>query len=222
MDFDSLTRQLLESKKIDERREAAMSISRNPDKMTIPPLIQSLADHEDVSIFSTLALVSIGKPAIPFLIENLSSTNDRVRGSCAEILGELQAEEALTALIDLLHRESSTAIKQSVVEAIGRYKNDTAKQELQNLLENKEPIIVTFAALALHRNGSNNDLYKNLVQLLKDAKEEHQSIISWGLVEICGRSKIPFLRKYAENSADEKFKAILDEIIHGISVKYQN
>lgn len=222
MDYTDLVRQLKDGKGIDDRREAAMVISRNPSVQLLQPLIESLTDHEDVTIFTTLALVSIGKPAVPALLEHLRDPQERVRVACAEILGEIQDPESIPVLIDTLRQEASLPVKQSIVESLGRFHSEAAQQVLIALLEDQEPVLVAFAALALHRNGYQGELYKKLVQILKEGRDEYQSLISWTLVEICSRSKIPFLRKFADNTSDEKIRLLLDDIIHGISVKFQN
>ncbi len=223
MDINAIVKQLSEGRTVDQRREAAMFLTRVSEKSIIKPLISSLSDHEDIVIFSTLALVNIGKQAIPDLISALRDSADKkVKSACAEILGEINDNEALPTLIEILHKTEDIQIKQSIVEALGRYKSDLALAELHRLLNEKEPLIVTFAALALHRNGQNEDLYKYLVNLLKESQGKNLAILSWGLVEICGRSKIPYLKKIADNSGREDVKDLLDEIIHGISIKYQN
>ncbi|OHD57724.1 MAG: hypothetical protein A2014_11290 [Spirochaetes bacterium GWF1_49_6] len=218
--LDKMIERLLNHPEVSERRLAATELGREKDIRAVKPLVKALSDHEDVAIFATLALVGIGNDSIPELREGLKSQEEQIRGYCAEILGELQAAEALEDLIELIEKDESVWVKNSAVEAIGRIKDQRSTDVLKKLLKEKENWIVVSAALALHRMEVKEiNLTDILLNRISAENEVERGITAWALVEICDKSSIPYLQGVSQNREDEAFHATLKDIIKGINLK---
>lgn len=217
--LEELSEVLLKNPDLALRREAANELGKRSAPQIIKPLIQALGDHEDVAIFATLALVKIGEKVIPELKESLHSSNEQIRGYSAEILGELDAEEALADLIEVVQKDESPWVRNSAVEALGRLKSDQALNILKNLLDSQDNLTVVTSAIALHRMGYKDNLFENLLNRLEFQTEIERGITSWALVEICGKSHLELLQDKYNGSEDTKLKSIYNEIIRGISLK---
>ena len=74
-------------------------------------------DLEDL-MYEIRALGAHSKPLVPFFIAELKSTNPMSRAHAAQILGSLDAKEALPALKELAKSESRSAIQKVIENAV--------------------------------------------------------------------------------------------------------
>jgi HEAT repeat protein len=71
---------------VTKKHHAPLSVASDPD--TINELIATLGDHNGlVRQRARYSLVAIGKPAVPALIETLTSPNSHLRWEAAKTLG---------------------------------------------------------------------------------------------------------------------------------------
>ena len=94
----------LKHKDEDVRYGAALALI-SIGEPAVPPLIQALKD-EDKNVMAGVALSSIGEPAVPPLIQALKDENSNVRGTVVWALGRIGDARAVPPLIHALKDES--------------------------------------------------------------------------------------------------------------------
>lgn len=217
---DSLISQLAGAAEISARRNAAIELFKLKDRKSIPPLINALADHEDVAIFATLALVNMGRDIADTVIETgLSSGNERQRAYSIEILGELQCENSLEMIVELLRKDRSELVRNAAVEAIGHFNDERSNELLKSLLNDDDVSIVALAAIALNRKGINEGICDKLLSQLHRADPSNQGLLLWALVEICDGAQQKKISQLADQTDNPDMKNVLNEIIRGIRLK---
>jgi hypothetical protein len=93
--------------------------TKNPAALEL--LLSALSDVEyEIHDAAADALLKIGEPALPYLIRGLSSDNDSLQYSCAQILGKMgpPAKAALPALKKLSSKATYSKLKEVVDKAI--------------------------------------------------------------------------------------------------------
>ncbi len=218
--LDQLVRQLNSAPDISVRRNAAVELFKLKDTNAIEPLVNALADHEDVAIFATLALVELGKACTRYIIEKgLVSSNEQQRAYSIEILGELGCEESLDAIIDILRKDRSERVRSAAVEAIGHFNDTRSTESLRSLLGDNDPYIVSLATIALYRKGQKEGLCDLLLDKLHQVDKSHSGILLWAMVEICDNAYQKRLTEIANSTDNEDLKIMINEVIHGIHLK---
>ena len=86
------------------RKYVLRALGKINDERVLDPLI-SMLKSDEFKDDATRALVELGKPAIPKLIEALSSQEDFVKKQAVLALGDIQDEQAVDPLIALLQDE---------------------------------------------------------------------------------------------------------------------
>jgi HEAT repeat protein len=104
------------------RQYSLEALGSTHHESVIPILIQGLEDPDNhVFAAASEALGYMGKTAYPALIALLSSAREDVRSIAAWQLGEHEAQEAITALLDRIKTETETIeVKALCVWAIGQ------------------------------------------------------------------------------------------------------
>ena len=83
-------------------------MSSHPDETAIRPLIQALSDADSlVSNLACTALVSIGKPAVPSLLEIPKDAPQMARINAIRALAEIEDYHAIPALMAALEEDSA-------------------------------------------------------------------------------------------------------------------
>jgi HEAT repeat protein len=90
------------------RQAAALGLCHRPDETAIEPLVQALSDEDSlVSDLARNALVLIGKPAVPSLIDVPKDTPQRARINALRALAEIADYAAIPTLMAALDEDSA-------------------------------------------------------------------------------------------------------------------
>ncbi|MBI1924377.1 HEAT repeat domain-containing protein [Candidatus Poribacteria bacterium] len=112
--IESLLVQLNDSR-AEIRRAAIVELSRSGGPTAIPGLVAALGDpSEQVSAVAISALVKIGKPAVPALIEAFRKQNPVVRTHAAMALGRIGNPDAVPALIEALSDDDQQVSREAL------------------------------------------------------------------------------------------------------------
>lgn len=89
------------------RQAAALGLCSHPDETATSPLVQALSDADSmVSSLACNALVAIGKPAVPFLMEMSAGAPQMARINAIRALAEIGDHRAIPALMAVLEDDS--------------------------------------------------------------------------------------------------------------------
>ena len=98
---------LLNDSDADVRQAAALGLCSHPDETAIRPLVLALSDADSlVSGLACNALVVIGNPAVPSLLEIPKDARQMARINAMRALAEIADHRAIPALMDALEDES--------------------------------------------------------------------------------------------------------------------
>ena len=99
---------LLDDSVPEVRQAAALGLCSHPDETAIRPLIQALSDADSlVSDLARNALVVIGKPAVPSLLEIQKDVPQRARINALRALAEIADYSAVPTLMAALEEDSA-------------------------------------------------------------------------------------------------------------------
>jgi HEAT repeat protein len=103
------------------RTSAAIALTNFKDSTTILPLIRGLSDpYYGVRYPAAQALANIGKPAIPFIMDNLNKPNDTLSFYLSiEIAGNL-VDNRFTPKLDKIANSDDPYARAFAVEALGK------------------------------------------------------------------------------------------------------
>jgi HEAT repeat protein len=89
------------------RQAAALGLCSHPNETAIKPLVRALNDRDSmVSSLASNALVAIGKPAVPALLEISKDTPQAARINAVRALAEIADHRAIPALMAALEDDS--------------------------------------------------------------------------------------------------------------------
>jgi HEAT repeat protein len=98
---------LLNDSAAEVRQAAALGLCSHPNETAIRPLIQALSDADSmVSELARNALVVIGKPAVPFLLEVPRDAQQRSRINALRALAEIVDYSTIPTLMAALEEDS--------------------------------------------------------------------------------------------------------------------
>ena len=90
------------------RQCAALGLAGKPDEEAIQPLVRALSDADAMtSNLAANALVKIGKPAVPSLIEVVSSQTQSTRITALRALAEIRDHRAIPILMKVMEENSA-------------------------------------------------------------------------------------------------------------------
>ena len=99
---------LLNDPSPDVRQAAALGLCSHPDETAVRPLIQALSDGDAmVSDLARNALVMIGKPAVPALLNVSADAPQRTRINALRALAEIVDFAAIPAFMAALEEDSA-------------------------------------------------------------------------------------------------------------------
>ncbi len=217
----SLEDQLLYAESLDTRRNAAITLSKNPTEEMVPVFLQALSDSEDVSIFAMYGLVRIGSPAVPAILEMLRKTTHTVtRASCIEILGEIHDPRALSALMEIAEHDPNTWVQSVAIQALAGYRDDSVDALLERLLTHPDSWIVTLVVVHLFkRQYRKQDLFRLLLERFVQPDENRRGVMAWGLIEIGGQKDLGAVKQMIQQVQDPHLQRMLTEIQKQIAWK---
>ena len=89
------------------RQCAALGLAIKPDEEAVQPLVQALSDEDSmVNSLAVNALVKIGKPAVPALIEVVKSGAQSTRIHALRALAELRDHRAIPIMMKVMEEDS--------------------------------------------------------------------------------------------------------------------
>jgi len=106
---------------------------------------------------------------IEALIESLEDESVEVRNRAVFSLAELDAQEAVAALVTLLRTEPNSEVRQSAIDTVGRLKNPAAVPALLELLQKLAPNDVPLNAIWALGNIGERSALPVLVKLRETA-----------------------------------------------------
>lgn len=111
---------LLNDSASDVRQAVALGLCSHPDESAVEPLIGALSDTDSmVSSLAGTALVAIGKPAIPSLIEFPKDAAQNARINAVRAMAEIVDHSTIPALMAALE-DDSTLIRHWAEEGLER------------------------------------------------------------------------------------------------------
>lgn len=99
---------LLDDPSPEVRQAAALGLYSHPNEAAIKPLVQALSDEDTlVSDLARNALVAIGKPAVPVLMDLARNAPQRTRINALRALAEIADYGAIPTLMAALEEDSA-------------------------------------------------------------------------------------------------------------------
>jgi len=90
------------------RQCAALGLMQNPDEAAIPPLVRALNDTDAmVCSLAVNALIKIGTPTVPSLIEAVKHESQSVRIHALRALAEIRDHRAIPVLMQVMEEDSA-------------------------------------------------------------------------------------------------------------------
>jgi HEAT repeat protein len=90
------------------RQCAALGLANKPDESATSPLVQALSDEDTlVGNLAVKALVNIGKPAVPSLIEKVKSGSQSARILALRALVEIRDPRAIPVMMQVMDEDSA-------------------------------------------------------------------------------------------------------------------
>ncbi len=92
----------------DVRAAAALALATHPDEKAVPALVKALEDHDSiVAVLAVNALISIGKPAAPALIEAYPAMNPHGKIQTMRALADIRDHRAIPLMMKAIEEESA-------------------------------------------------------------------------------------------------------------------
>ena len=153
----------------------------------IPSLIEALK-HRDLQSSACWALMRIGKPTLPALIKALKEEDSEVRGLAVYILGNMREKETVPPLIGLL-KDGDIGVRREAVRALGKIGDSRAIPVLLEILSEGDEVIrvVTIEALGrIARQEGASD--KRILSALSEAlKDKNKYVCYAAAVELAAQ-----------------------------------
>ncbi len=134
------------------RAAAARSLGRLGIVDAVEPLLAAQAAGRVPRLVVGHALLSIGSPALPRLMQLVSAVDDRERAAAVELVGLIGGAVDAGPLLDAL-RDASAEVRSSAAHSLGRLGADEAAYRLRQLLDDRIGFVRAAAAVALGEIG---------------------------------------------------------------------
>lgn len=217
----SLEDQMLYSDSLEARRNAAITLSKNPSLEMVSAFLRALADSEEIAIFAMLGLVKIGPVVLPHVLETLqTSSHTATRVACIDILGEFCDPRALPILLELAEKEKNVWVQSAAIQALTGYHDKSVEELLVRLLSYPDSWIMTLAAVNLHKRGYTvQNLFNILLEKFIQIGETRRGVMAWGLIEIGNQKDISNLKTVIPTVQDPHVQKMLQETLKHLSWK---
>ena len=206
----------LKSSDLEERREAAMMLSRLDGDAAVSALVSALTDASPG--VRALAVAGLGersdKSLVPLVAARLTSDKDAfVRKTAAYALGSFSGTERTSALIAAL-KDKDQEVRGAAAVSLGDHADAAAVAPLAAALSDRSDFVRARAAQGLGVNGrAATQAVSGLVRLLtsdKDGEVKRQAATALGLVG--DRSALPELERASRDSDSYLAQAARDSI----------
>ncbi|GAB4483268.1 MAG: hypothetical protein OHK0031_06420 [Anaerolineales bacterium] len=98
----------LEDESSDVRQAATLGLARHPAAEAIAPLARALASREPLNAkLAANALIALGAPAVPALLETLENGSPAARIEACRALAEIRDQRAIPALMKAFQSDSA-------------------------------------------------------------------------------------------------------------------
>ncbi|AKB50838.1 putative lyase [Methanosarcina barkeri str. Wiesmoor] len=187
--------QALDSKDLEIRENAAITLGKIKDERAIDPLIKLLTDEEwEVESAATNALVEIGEPAAEPLIKILQDENEDVflQMKVIAVLAGIKDERAIQPMIQALKEEPE--LDADLGYNLGLM-GESAVEPLIQALNDEDSRVRVRAAEALGRLGDKRAI-DPLTDALNDKDETVRTFAKIGLKSIEAQKKNTFIATY--------------------------
>jgi beta-lactamase regulating signal transducer with metallopeptidase domain/HEAT repeat protein len=210
------------------RAQAACAAGRKRDLEAIPTLIAMLSDdsqtesvlcweggrwtpalntfkHASPGEEAALALASMGRAALPSLVNQLDNSNATARRNAAWAIGELtnmlpaERSSATTGLVALLN-DADAWVRMASARALGELRDLRATESLIVTLLDSDWQVRQMAAWALSELKDDRAVKALGNVLLSDSRPEVRRIAAEALGEIRSNEALPFLRQAVNDS----------------------
>lgn len=213
--FEMLIKQLIHES-VDMRAAVSSGLGAMGDRRAIGPLVCLADEDPQMSIRAADALVKIGEPAVPLLIEFAEERNPNHALTAIMALGRLEDGRALEVLSNQTSNASAT-IRAHAIEALGRLGESKGIRYLVRGLSDKDLGVRLQSATALKRLGDKR-AEDALISALNDPDEEVREQVIIALAT-CGKDAavlalIPLLESTQNNilvAASETLGKLGDE-----------
>jgi HEAT repeat protein len=123
----------------DVRKYAIIALGKIRDERVLDPLMQQLR-NEEFKEYATNALVEVGQPAVPRLIEALKDKDDNVRKQAVLALGRIKQPEAVDSLIGMLADKDwyTRLTAAAALEAIG---DERGRDAIKPLMKDPDMVV---------------------------------------------------------------------------------
>jgi HEAT repeat protein len=134
------------------RNAAARSLGKLGGSPEVEPLVRALTEGRIARAIAGCALIDIGPPAVPALVELLGAESSQVRAIAAELLGRLGTASNGTALLEVLD-DPEPEVRVAAVRGLGRLGSRTTAAALPALLDDPVPYVRAAAATSIGQLG---------------------------------------------------------------------
>jgi HEAT repeat protein len=125
------------------RRRALEAVSFSADPR-IAPIIES-AYYSDEDKMQVSAIFAMGRNAdvawLPRIMTELDNPNNEIRFEACRACGELEAREAVDALIQLIDEDTDVEVQEMAIWALGRIGGDTAREALEIIVDGDNEVL---------------------------------------------------------------------------------
>lgn len=192
-----------------ELRNLSSEILKNTGKYCPEVFIDLFNNKDNLTKQFASNIVSEMKAEIlkPYLLNLLNDTNENVRSSAIEALGNYQDSELLNILIERFDFEND--LKPIIIESLGKIKNKKSEKFIISTFTNSEDIFLKITCLdSLSHFSSDLSLAEDLYQNISNYPESIHTLLIKTIFSIFERNKInkvikPELRQLSRQALNE-------------------
>ncbi|MCK4739115.1 MAG: HEAT repeat domain-containing protein [Deltaproteobacteria bacterium] len=141
----------------------------------VVPLANMLGDSfEDVGSVARSALSSIGRAALPVLIEQLSANEKMTRIFAIEAINEVATRKDLAPLLSRLKDETDDEARRAIVSVIGKKTPDNGIEILLGLLNDESDLVRKAAVISLAAYPKNESIFEKLDEALSTGTSQEK------------------------------------------------
>ncbi len=167
---------------------------------TVNLIPQNPSDNLPAWLLADLLTQSNSEAAIPGLLNALKDSDEFVRRSAVEALGNLSSEAAIPGLLNAL-KDSDEFVRESAAEALGNISSEAVIPRLLNALKDSDEDVHGSTVQVLG-NLSSEAIIPGLLNALEDSDEDVRRRAAETLGDIGGEAAIPGLLSALEDSDD--------------------
>jgi len=192
------------------RLNAITSLGQLKAKDAIKMLINALKDTE-VEKAAHKALIEIGKPSVPMLVEALNDQDLAIRRFAPWVLGDIKDNRAIKPLISIVN-DKDDVIRGNAVWALGEIADSRAVDSLTTALGDTNKDVHRNAAIGLGKIDDERAM--NALSTLLESAEASDRMLAFEALGTTGNKKAvqPILSALKKYESYEMGKAVLDAL----------